>query len=181
MKKIIALCVVTFCAGILLAQDVIALKNGERIEEVNVLGITDREISYSQNGTTVVVPRNSVEAILYADGRFETIKPSLVGDSAAIANVEQLGYNAEELQAMVNNGEDRKMLLWQDNSYPKECRKIGKKIYYKTFTPLYESAFKEAKKSGLKQMECVQKAMDAAFLPAMKASNEAVRECNGGM
>lgn len=169
------------CAGIVFAQDIIALKNGQRIENVTVSSITDKEIIYVNEGNEISIPRNSADAVLYADGSYEQIKPTLVGDSASVAAAEQLGYDANELQQMMNNGEDRKMLLWQDNSYPKECRKAGKKVYYKVFNDLYKPALKEAKEGGLSHMEAMQQAMQKTFMAAMKASNEAVRECNGGM
>ena len=64
------------CAGLILAQDVIALKNGERIENVTVSSITDKTIIYLSEGNEVNIPRNSADAILYADGRYEEIKHS---------------------------------------------------------------------------------------------------------
>ncbi len=181
MKRIILFCLTIFCAGYILAQDILALKNGEQIENVQVISITDTTITYSQNGQHNSVPRNAVSAILYADGRYEEIKASLVGSNESIAAAEQFGYDANELQTLINNGEDRKMLLWQDKTYPSECRKIGKKVYYQTFSPIYQEAYKEAKASGLKGADAMQKAIEKAFPPAVKASNEAVRECNGGM
>ena len=45
----------------------------------------------------------------------------------------------------------------------------------------YKSAFKIAKQSGLKPTEAMQQAIEETFPAAMKAGNEAVRECNGGM
>lgn len=181
MKRILFIIGVILCAGCVLAQDIIVLKSGERIEHTKVQSITDRDITYVQNGNTISVPHNSVEAILYEDGRYEEIKATYVGDSASIAAVEQLGYDAVELQAMINNGEDRKLLLWQDKTYPKDCRKAGKKEYYKVFTELYKPAFKEAKKNGLNGFEAMQEAANEAFPKAVKASNDALRECNGGM
>lgn len=181
MKRLFILMVMASCARLIFAQDVIALKNGERIENVTVSSITDSVIVYVKEGEETTLPHNSVDAILYADGHYEQIKPTLVGDSAAVAAVEQLGYDANELQQIMNSGEDRKMLLWQDKSYPKECRKKGKKVYYKVFNELYKPALKEAKDSGLSHMEAMQQAVQKTFAAAMKASNEAVRECNGGM
>lgn len=181
MKRVFLLTMILSCAGIALAQDVIALKSGERIENVVVSSITDKSIVYVKNGEEISIPHNSADAVLYADGRYEQIKPTLVGDSAAIAAVEQLGYDANELQQMMNSGEDRKMLLFQDKAYPANCRKEGKKVYYKVFNELYKPALKEAKRSGLSQFEAIQKAMNEVFPKAMRASNETVRECNGGM
>lgn len=181
MKRILFSIAIMFCVGIISAQDVISLRNGSTIEGVNVISVTNEEITYSKDGFTTSIPHNSAEAILYADGRYETITNTLVGDSAAMAKVAELGYDAHELQAMMENGEDRKMLLWQDKSYPANCRKAGKKVYYKVFNELYNPAIKEAKRNGLSQFEAVQKAMEEVFPKAMKASNEAVRECNGGM
>ena len=181
MKRLLSFIITIFCAEFVLAQDIIVLKSGERIENTKVQSITDKDITYIHDGNTISVPHNSVEAIFYEDGRYEAIKATLVGDSASIAAVEQLGYNAEELQAMINNGEDRTLLLWQDKSYPKECRKVGKKEYYKVFNELYKPALKEAKESGLKNIDATQKAINEVFPKAMKAGNDAVRECNGGM
>lgn len=181
MKKIIATYIIISCAWNLLAQDIIALKNGERIEDVQILSVDNKEVTYSTQGKTVTLPHNSVQAILYADGRYEELKATFVSDSASVAAAEQLGYNAEELQTIVDQGEDRKMLLWQDKTYPAACRKAGKKVYFKVFQEYYAPAFKEAKKSGMKNQEAMQQAIEKAFIPAAKASNEAVRECNGGM
>ena len=181
MKRLLSFIVLISCAGLILAQDIIVLKSGERIENAKVQSVTDKNISYVLNGNTISIPHNSAEAILYADGRYEEISTTFVGDSAAIAAVEQLGYNAEELQALKNSGEDRKMLLWQDKFYPKECRKEGKKIYDKVFKEFYTPAFKEAKASGLNAFEAIQQATNEAFIKALKASNDVVRECNGGM
>ena len=181
MKRLLSFIMAISCAGFVLAQDIIVLKSGERIENAKVQSITDKDITYVQDGNTISVPHNSVEAILYEDGRYEAIKATLVGDSASIAAVEQLGYNAEELKTMINNGEDRTMLLLQDKSYSKECRKVGKKEYYKVFNELYKPALKAAKASGLKQMDAVHKAVNEVFPKAIKAGNDAVRECNGGM
>ena len=110
VTKILSLVIVMIlCAGISPAQDIITLQDGTRIENVVVQSITDREITYSQNDSIVSIPHNSAEAILYADGRFETISKTLVGDSAAIAAAETLGFDAQELQTIAANGEDRKM------------------------------------------------------------------------
>lgn len=170
------------CAGFALAQDILSLRgSGETIENVKVVAITDSTISYVQNGVTQSVPRNKVEAILYADGRYETIKMSIVGDETVISNAESLGYDAKELQTLLSNGEDRKMLLWQDKHYSKECRKVGKTVYYKVFNSLYAPTLKQLKKDGMKHYEAVQQAMQTTLEQAMKESNEALRECNGGM
>ena len=181
MKRILFFIAMMFCVGIISAQDVISLRNGSTIEGVTIISITNEKIIYSQDGHTVSIPHNSAEAILYADGRYETITNTIVGDSAAMARVADLGYDAYELQAMLENGEDRKMLLWQDEAYPANCRKKKKKIYYKVFKELYNPALKEAKRNGLSQSKAMQEAMEEVFPKAMRASNEAVRECNGGM
>lgn len=78
MKKILALFVVTSCAGILFAQDVIALINGDRIEDVTIQSVTNEEIIYILNGKTETIPHNSAQAILYADGRYEEIKLNVI-------------------------------------------------------------------------------------------------------
>lgn len=147
------------CAGFALAQDILSLRGtGETIENVKVVAVTDTTISYVQNGVTQSVPRNKVEAILYANGRYETIKMSIVGDEAMISNAESLGYDAS-----------------------KECRKVGKTVYYQVFNSLYAPTLKQLKKEGMKHVEAVQKATQTTLEQAMKESNEALRECNGGM
>ncbi len=181
MKRLLISMIIASCAGFILAQDVLALKNGERIENVTVSSITDSVIVYVKEGEETTLPRNSVDAILYADGHYEQIKPTFIGDSATIAMVEQQGFDANELQQATNSGDGTIVLLYQDKSYPKECRKAGKKVYYKVFKDLYNPALKEAKKSGLSNKEAMQKAIQKTFLEAVKASNEAVRECNEGM
>lgn len=181
MKKFFLICAIISSIFYGKAQDVIALKNGERIEDVTIQSINNREITYTQSGNTLTIPHNSAQAILYADGRYEELKDTFVSDSASISNAEQLGYDANELQALVDRGEDRKMLLWQDKTYSAACRKAGKKVYLKVFQEIYTPALIDAEKSGLKYTEAIQQAVEKALQPAVKASNEAVRECNGGM
>lgn len=94
---------------------------------------------------------------------------------------EQLGYDVDELQAMMNASEDRDVLLYKNKSYSAECRKAGRKVYYSEFEKVYTPTFKEAKADNLSQKDAMQKAADKAFLAAIKASNEAVRACNGEM
>ena len=170
-----------FCVGYISAQDIIALRDGTQIQDVKVNEVTDREISYTQNGNSISISRNSVEAILYEDGNFVSISTTIVGDAKSIEAVEQLGYDANELYTLTQNGENRKMLLWQDKSYSKECRKIGKKTYYKVFNQVYEEAWHEAKDNGMNNFEAIQPATEKAFAQAMKESNEALRECSGSM
>lgn len=181
MKKFATLCLIISCAGNILAQDILSLKNGDRIENIKVLDISDSKITYSQNDSAISIARNSVAAILYADGRYEEIKATIIGNDTTLANAELWGYDAKELQALIDNGEDRKLLLWQDSHYSKECRKKGKKVYYSTFTPIYQETIKEAKRNGASQFDAIQIAFEKAFPVAAKASNETLRECNGGM
>ena len=65
----------------------------------------------------------------------------------------------------------------------KQRRKVFKALLTGTEygKDLYNPALKEAKKSGLSNKEAMQKAIQKTFLEAVKASNEAVRECNEGM
>ena len=65
---------IMFCVGIVSAQDVIVLHSGELIEDVSIISIDEKEISYSKDGNTLTTPRNAAEAVLYADGRYEEIK-----------------------------------------------------------------------------------------------------------
>ncbi len=74
MKRILFLTAIMFCVGIVSAQDVIVLHSGELIEDVSIISIGEKEISYSKDGNTLTTPRNAAEAVLYADGRYEEIK-----------------------------------------------------------------------------------------------------------
>lgn len=74
MKRILFFIAIMFCVGIVSAQDVIVLRSGELIEDVTIISIGEDDISYSKNGNTLTTPRNTAEAVLYADGRYEEIK-----------------------------------------------------------------------------------------------------------
>ncbi len=89
-----------FCVGVLPAQDIISLRNGTYIENVTILHISDTEISYKQNDKATTIARNSVEAILYADGRYEAI--SIVNK---VEKISQGEYN--EVQTMSERGNNR--------------------------------------------------------------------------
>lgn len=67
------------CAGCVFAQDIISLRDGTNIENVKVQSISDSEVTYTLKNKTISIPRNNVEAVLYEDGRFETISRTLVG------------------------------------------------------------------------------------------------------
>ena len=179
MKKLIALMVIISCAGCMLAQDVISLKNGERIENVTALSITDSVVVYMVEGKEIQLPHNSVDAILYADGRYVEIKEtnvraedtytSLFSDSV----IEEHPY----LKYYDSNGHLRAAFL--DKTYSKECRKIGEKVYYKEFKALFRPAYKKAKKSGLSLMKASEQALDEVLPIIVEDSDKAVRECAG--
>lgn len=48
------------CAGLVLAQDIISLKNGERIENVTVSSVTDTTIVFVKNGREQNISKNIV-------------------------------------------------------------------------------------------------------------------------
>ncbi len=182
MKKLIALCMIVSCAGLSLAQDIIALNSGERIENVTVSAITDQEIIYVNEGSEIRIPRNSVNAVLYADGRYEEI-PAInkdLGDSTKSTYSDVIEdnpfYQCYEYDA---KGRPHLKVLYFDKSYSKECRKIGKQVYYREYTTLYKIAFDEAKKSGLSNQKAMIQAVNKCMPVAIKISDEAVRKCAG--
>lgn len=150
------------CAGCVFAQDIISLRDGTNIENVKVQSISDSEVTYTQKNKTISIPRNNVEAVLYGDGRFESLPRTLAYDASPIKGEEPYGSANEERQRPVLRNENQE-LLWRDKKYSKECRYIGAKVYYKTYNEALKEALKEA------------------YDAAVKAGNEAVRECNGGM
>lgn len=70
MKRLLAFIITISCAGFILAQDIVVLKSGERIENVIVSSISDTTITYVTNGREHNVSNTKVGAILYADGRY---------------------------------------------------------------------------------------------------------------
>lgn len=150
------------CAGCVFAQDIISLRDGTNIENVKVQSISDSEVTYTQKNKTISISRNNVEAVLYGDGRFESLPRTPAYDASPIKGEEPYGSANEERQRSVLRNEKQER-LWRDKSYSKECRYMGRKVCFKTYNKALKEALKEAK--------------DAA----VKAGNEAVRECNGGM
>ena len=87
------------CAVLILAQDVISLKSGNRIENVIVSSISDTTITYVMNGREQNVSKTIVGAILYADGRYVEI--SNAEHSLSISKNEFLLYAADLTRDMV--------------------------------------------------------------------------------
>ena len=180
MKKLIALFISISCAGIILAQDIIALKNGERIENVTVSSITDSVIVYIADENSIQLPRNSVDAILYADGRYLEIKETNVKADVETYTSQFSESVIEEhpyLKYYNRNGILRAAFL--DKKYSKECRKKGKEVYYKEFKALFQPALKKAKRSGLSPMKAWEQAADEVIPTIVEDSDKAVRECAG--
>lgn len=146
------------CAGCVFAQDIILLRDGTNIENVKVQSISDSEVTYTQKNKTISIPRNNVEAVLYGDGRFESLPRTPAYDASPIKGEEPYGSANEERQRSVLRNEKQEQ-LWRDKSYSKECRHMGLKVFVETYN----------------------KALKEAYDAAVKAGNEAVRECNGGM
>ena len=73
MKRLLAFIITISCAGFILAQDIVVLKSGERIENVIVSSISDTTITYVTNGSVQNISNTKVGAILYADGRYVEI------------------------------------------------------------------------------------------------------------
>lgn len=87
--------------GTALSQDIISLRDGNGvIENVKIKEITSQEVVYVDKKGEAAIPRNQVGAILYADGRYETLPASVVDDNTAIDetdnDVEQTDYDTVE-------------------------------------------------------------------------------------
>lgn len=73
MKR--SLFVVLILLPSLLFAGVIVKKNGERLEDINILSSANNEFVYiDELGVENRIPRNEVSAVLYDDGRYEEIK-----------------------------------------------------------------------------------------------------------
>lgn len=112
MKRLLFCVAMVFCVERVSAQDIIALRNGTNVEGVTVISISESEITYKKVNKTATVPRDSAEAILYADGRYESI--SHVGTLVPVEDAEQTGENVnddgyyEEFnQKGINNTDER--------------------------------------------------------------------------
>lgn len=184
MKRLLLFIIITSCAGLALAQDVIALKNGERIVDVFVSSKTGTEIQYIQNEEILSVPRDSVEAILYENGKLEILSSNLSQDLQFIATIDSMGLDIRYVQQQLDNGvalQNISWALWQDDSYSKKCRDVGSNAFIKTYSEVYQIALKNAKREGYKGNAAIEKATQEAVsskLP-MKVANEAVRRCSG--
>ena len=177
MKRFIILMMAISCAVLILAQDVISLKSGDRIENVKVLSITDSVIVYVMEGNEIKLPRNSVDAILYEDGRYEEIKATNRIEDTIVSKYQE---SIDENSFMQYYGSDgRLQVAFFDKTYSKECRKVVKKVYYKEFESLYKPAYKEAKKKGLSNMAATRYALNKILPIVIEDSDKAVRECAG--
>lgn len=184
MRRLLLFIIITSCAGLALAQDVIALKNGERIADVFVSSKTETEIQYIQNEEILSVPRDSVEVILYENGKLEILSSNLSQDLQFIATIDSMGLDIRYVRQQLDNGvalQDISWILWQDDSYPKKCRDLGTKSYIQAYSEVYQIALKNAKREGYKGNAAIEKATQEAVsskLP-MKVANETVRRCAG--
>ena len=183
MKRLVTLIMIISCAGFCLAQDIIALKNGERIENVTVSNVTDTIISYIADGDEIVLQNDSINAILYADGRYVEITTTNAKADALNTSpfTEAMIEEHPFLQyyEIDNKGRVRLKAAFLDKSYSKECRKIGQNIYDKEFKALFQPAYKKAKKSGLSFIKAQQLALDEVLPIIIEDSDKAVRECAG--
>lgn len=176
--------IITSCAGFCLAQDVLVLKNGERIQDVFVSGKTNVEISYIQGEEVFSIPRDSVEAILHENGNIETVASDVLQDPQFSATIDSMGLDLSYIKQQVDRGiaiQNLSWILWQDEAYSQKCRNLGLNAFVVTHTKVYQEALKKAKKEGLKGAEAIEAAhkdASASKLP-VKAGNEAVRECAG--
>ena len=184
MKRLLSFIISISCAGLALAQDVIALKNGERIADVFVSSKTETEVQYIQNEEILSVPRDSVEAIIYENGNLETLSHNLSQDLQFIATIDSMGLDIRYVQQQLDNGvalQNISWALWQDDSYSKKCRDVGSNAFIKTYSEVYQIALKNAKREGYKGNAAIEKATQEAMSSKfpMKVANEAVRRCAG--
>ena len=172
------------CAGLVLAQDIIALKGDKRIENVVVSGKTDTEIQYIQNEEILSIPRDSVQSIQYSDGRVETVSFDILTDAQFVASIDSMGLDINYVKQQLDRGvnpQTMSWILWIDESYSPKCQTYGINAYVMTRTKVYKEALKIAKEEGLTGKEAKERAeqiANASKLP-IKAGNEAVRKCAG--
>ena len=184
MKRFIVIMMAISCAGLVLAQDIIALKGDKRIENVVVSGKTDTEIQYIQNEEILSIPRDSVLSILYNDGRIETISSDIFTDEKFVASIDSLGLDINYVKQQLDRGVNPQTIswiLWIDESYSQKCQTEGMNAYLMARTKVLKEAIKIAKEEGLKGKEAKERAeqiANASKLP-IKAGNEAVRKCAG--
>ena len=184
MKRFVILMMVISCAGFVLAQDIIALNSGERIENILVSGKTDMEIQYIQNEEILSIPRDSVLSIQYSDGRIETVSFDILTDAQFVASIDSMGLGINYVKQQLDRGvnlQTMSWILWTDESYSQKCQTYGINAYVMTRTKVYKEALKIAKEEGLKGKEAKERAeqiTNASKLP-IKAGNEAVRKCAG--
>lgn len=176
--------VIISCASCILAQDVLVLKNGERIQNVFVSGKTDAEVSYIQNEVILSIARDSVDAIIHENGSIETVSLDLTQDPQFVATIDSMGLDINYVKQQLDRGVDFQNLswiLWQDESYPEKCRKAGEKAYIRAVGMFALERQKEYKKAGLKNLEAQKQAYVDAYASKLpiKEANEAVRECAG--
>ncbi len=176
--------IIASCAGLVFAQDVIALKNGERIENVIVSGKTDTEIQYIQNEEILSIYRDSVALIKYSDGRVETISVNLTEDAQFAASMDSLGLDINFVKQQLDRGislQNITLALWMDESYSQKCRTYGINALVMTQRKVHKEALKTAKEEGLKGRDARERAEEITKVSKLpiKAANEAVRRCAG--
>ena len=71
-------------------------------------------------------------------------------------------------------------LLWNDPSYPKECRKAGEKAYLQAVIKNNNSVYKQVKKDGFKGREAQVKTVLELIRICSKIGNDAVLQCSEG-
>lgn len=184
MKRLLSFIIAISCAGFALAQDVIVLKNRNRIENVFVSGKTETEIQYIQNEEFLSIPRDSVEVIFHDNGSIETISLDLSQDPQFAASIDSLGLDINYVKKQLDNGvtlQSISFALWTDERYSQKCRTVGVNAYVMAYSKIYQECLKKAKEEGLKGKEAKEKAtleVQSSKVP-IKAANEAVRECAG--
>ena len=172
------------CAGFVLAQDIIALKNGKRINNVFVSGKTETKIQYIQNEEILSVPRDSVEAIFHENGSIETISIDLSQDPQFMAMIDSMGLDINYVKQQLDRGVDIQHIswtLWEDENYSNKCRKVGTQAYMRAVGEVALERYKEYKKAGMKNQEAQKQAYTDAVASKVpiKAANEAIRKCAG--
>lgn len=184
MKRFIIIMMAISCAGIVLAQDVIVLSNGERIENIFVSGKTETEVSYIQNEEVLSLPSDSVLSIQYSDGRIETVSYDISSDAQFVATIDSMGLDLNYVKQQLERGiniQTMSWFLWLDENYSQKCRTNGINALVMARTKVYKEALKTVKEEGLKGKEAKERAeqiTNVSKLP-IKAANEAVRKCAG--
>ena len=164
MKRALIIIAAISCAGFVLAQDMISLKSGERIENVTVSSISDTTITYVTNGREKIISNIKVNAILYSDGRYVEISnaehsPS-VNQNEYLLHTEDLAKGLVVIGVFVDNV-NAKSVREQAENYYCLCIPEEDMSAYKTYLKEHKDIAKQLNK-GFKDAQNFEAALQAS-------------------